>query len=56
MNMKGSSLKEFKETQIFSPYANMNLQKNPLKETQYPSRYYSSSTNLKFQHEQKYHL
>jgi len=34
-----------------------NLAKNPLKETQNPSRYYNSIiTNLKFQHEPKYHL
>jgi len=30
--------------------------KNPLKETQNPSRYYDSQTNLKFQHKPKYHL
>jgi hypothetical protein len=33
-----------------------NLQKNPLKETQNPSRYYNSVTNLKVQHKPKYHL
>jgi hypothetical protein len=27
-----------------------NLQKNPLKENQNPSRYHNSITNLKFQH------
>ncbi len=32
------------------------LQKIPLKETKNPSRYYNSiTTNLKFQHKQKYH-
>jgi len=33
-----------------------NLQKNPLKETQNPSRYYNSVTNLKVQQKPKYHL
>jgi len=33
-----------------------NLQKNPLKETQNPSKYYNSLTNLKFQHKPKYHF
>jgi len=33
-----------------------NLQKTPLKENQNPSRYYSSITNLKFQHKPKYHV
>jgi hypothetical protein len=35
-----------------------NLQKNPLKETKNPSRYYYNSIiiNLKFQHKPKYHL
>jgi hypothetical protein len=33
-----------------------NLQKNPLKENQNPSRYHNSITNLKFQHKPKYHL
>jgi len=33
-----------------------NLQKNPLKETQNPSRYYNYITNLKFQHKPKYNL
>jgi hypothetical protein len=33
-----------------------NLQKNPLKKTQNPSRYYNSVTNIKFQHKPKYHL
>jgi hypothetical protein len=40
-------------------YFNMqkyNLSKNPLKETQNPSRYYNSITNLKFQHKPKYYL
>ncbi len=34
---------------------NINLQKNPLKETKNPSRYYNNSiiTNLKFQHKPK---
>jgi hypothetical protein len=30
-----------------------NLQKNPLKKTQNPSRYYNSTANLKFQHKPK---
>jgi len=35
----------------------LNLQKNPPKENQNPSRYYYNSvTNLKFQHKPKYHL
>jgi hypothetical protein len=34
-----------------------NLQINPLKRNQNPSRYYYNSiTNLKFQHKPKYHL
>jgi hypothetical protein len=33
-----------------------NLQKNPLKRNQNPSRNYNSITNLKFQHKPKYHL
>jgi hypothetical protein len=33
-----------------------NFQKNPLKEIKNPSRYYNSVTNLKFQHNPKYHL
>jgi hypothetical protein len=33
-----------------------DLQKNPLKETQNPSRYHNSNTNLKFQHKPKCHL
>jgi hypothetical protein len=33
-----------------------NLQKNPLKKNQNPSRYYNSITNLKYQHKPKYHL
>jgi hypothetical protein len=43
------------ETQIFH-HAKSNLQKNPLKETQNPSKYYNSITKLKFQHKPKYHL
>jgi hypothetical protein len=35
---------------------NYNLQKNPLKETKNPSRYYNAITNLKFQYKPKYHL
>jgi len=31
-----------------------NLQKNPVKETKNPSRYYNSITDLKFQHKPKY--
>ncbi len=31
-----------------------NLQKNPLKKNQNPSRYRNSITNLKFQHKPKY--
>jgi len=30
--------------------------KNPLKETQNPSRYHNSTTNLKSQHKLKYHV
>jgi hypothetical protein len=33
-----------------------NLQKKSSKRNQNPSRYYNSITNLKFQHEPKYHL
>jgi hypothetical protein len=35
-----------------------NLQQNPSKRNQNPSRYYNNSivTNLKFQHKPKYHL
>jgi hypothetical protein len=34
-----------------------NLQKNPFKKTQNPSRYYYNTiANLKFQHKPKYHL
>jgi hypothetical protein len=33
-----------------------NLQKNPLKRNQNPSRYQNSITNLKFQNKPKYHL
>jgi hypothetical protein len=33
-----------------------NVSKNPLKETQNPSRYYKNITNLKFQQKPKYHL
>jgi hypothetical protein len=43
------------EIQIFH-HAKYNLQKNPLKENQNPSRYHNSVTNLKFQHKPKYHL
>jgi len=35
---------------------NCNFQRNPLKETQNPSGYYNLITNLKFQHQPKYHL
>jgi hypothetical protein len=38
------------------PFININLQKNPLKENQNPSRYHNYVTNLKFQHKPKYHL
>jgi hypothetical protein len=45
------------ETRIFSPCKNYNLQKNPSKRNQNPSRCYNSVTKfLKFQHEPKYHL
>jgi len=47
------------EIQIFHHAKNIpNLQKNPSKTNQNPSRYYYNSiiTNLKFQHEPKYHL
>jgi len=33
-----------------------NLLKNPLKETQNPSSYYYSISNLKFQHKPNYHV
>ncbi len=41
------------ETQICK---NLIFKKHPLIETQNPSRYYNSITNLKFQHKSKYHL
>jgi hypothetical protein len=50
----------FMETQIIILPCKNNkiLPKNPLKETQNPSRYYYNSiiTNLEFQHKPKYHL
>jgi hypothetical protein len=40
-----------------SPCKNIIFKKkNPLKETQIPSRYHNSITDLKFQHKPKYHL
>jgi hypothetical protein len=36
-----------------SPYQNIILRKNPLKENQNRSRYHNSITNLKFQHKPK---
>jgi hypothetical protein len=43
--------------QIFHHEKNkFNLQKNPLKRNQNPSKYHNSITNLKFQHKPKYHL
>jgi hypothetical protein len=36
-----------------SPCQNIILKKNPLKETQKPSRYYNLITKLKFQHKPK---
>jgi hypothetical protein len=39
-----------------SPCKNIILEKNPLKKTKNPSRYYNFMTNLKFQHKPKYHL
>jgi hypothetical protein len=48
------------ETQIYiSPCKNYIIiifQKNPLKKTKNPSRYYNSVANIKFQHKPKYHL
>jgi len=44
------------ENSNIPPCRNINLQKNPLKENQNPSRYHNSVTNLKFQHKPKYHL
>jgi len=46
------------ETQIYFTMQKYNLQKNPLKQNQNPSRSYDNSiiTNLKFQHKPKYHL
>jgi hypothetical protein len=42
--------------QIFHHAKIFNLQKNPLKETQNPSRDHNPITNLKFQHKPNYHL
>jgi hypothetical protein len=44
------------EIQILHTMQKYNLQKNHLKETQNPSRYYNSITNLKYQHKPKYHV
>jgi hypothetical protein len=45
---------EIIKTQIFHNAEVYNLQnKNPLKETKTPSRYYNFITNLKFQHNPK---
>jgi len=43
------------EIQIFH-HAKNNLQQKSSKRNQIPSRYYNSTTNLKFQHKPKYHL
>ncbi len=44
------------KTQIFHHSKHIIFKKNPLKETQNPSRYYNTLiiTNLKFQHKPKY--
>ncbi len=44
------------ENSNVSPCKNYNLEKPPSKRNQNPSRYYNSTTNLKFQHKPKYHL
>jgi hypothetical protein len=44
------------DTQILHHGKNIIFKKNPLKETQNPSRYYDFITNPKFQHKPKYHL
>jgi hypothetical protein len=43
------------EIQIFH-HAKNNLQQKSSKRNQIPSRYYNSTTNLKFRHKPKYHL
>jgi hypothetical protein len=44
------------ENPNISPCEKYNLQKKPLKENQYPSRYHKSRNNFKFQHKARYHL
>jgi len=44
------------ENSNISPFKNINLQKNPLKVTKKPSRYYNCITNLKSQHKPQYDL
>jgi hypothetical protein len=48
--------KKIHENSNISPCKKNNLQKKSSERNQDPSRYYNSITNLKFQHNPKYHL
>jgi len=45
---------ELWKLKYFTMQKYINLQINPLKKNQNPSRYHNSRTNLKFQHKPKY--